>query len=54
MAIKGYALRVGVEPPTPWDINAIYRARRDFKSMDVFIAKIEELRKYLREQLLWI
>ena len=54
MATKGYAPRAGVEPPTPWDTNATHRARRDFKSADAFVAKIEELRKYLREQLLWI
>ena len=54
LATKGYVPRSGVEPPTPWDSTATQRAKNEFKAADSFVIKMQELRKYLREQLLWI
>ena len=54
LATKGYVPRSGVEPPTPWDSTATQRAKNEFKAADSFVMKMQELRKYLREQLLWI
>lgn len=54
LATKGYVPRSGAEPPTPWDSNATQRAKNEIKAADTFVAKIEKLRIYLREQLRWI
>ena len=53
LATKGYVPRSGIEPPTPWDPSASQRAKRDMKSADGFIEKINSLRQYLRDQLEW-
>ena len=53
LATKGYLPRNGFEPPTPWDSNASQRAKREMKSADAFIGKMEALREFLREELKW-
>ena len=53
LATKGYIPRSGFEPPTPWEIDASQRAKREMKSADVFIKKLEDLRQFLREELKW-
>lgn len=50
---KGYIPRSGVEPPTPWEQTASQRAKREIKSADGFIEKMDRLRQHLREQLEW-
>ena len=53
LATKGYLPRSGLEPPTPWDIDATQRSKREVKTADVFINKLEELRQFLKEELKW-
>lgn len=53
LVTKGYIPRSGVEPPTPLDPSATQRAKRDIKSADAFVEKIDKMRDYLRDQLKW-
>ena len=53
MATKGYIPRSGLEPPTPWEVSATQRGKRDMRTADAFIDKIEDLRKYLQKELKW-
>ena len=53
LATKGYIPRNGLEPPTPWDDNSTQRAKREMIGADKFIEKLEDLRRFLREELKW-
>ena len=51
LVIKEYIPRSGVESSSPLNPNATQRAKRDIKSADAFINKIDQIRMYLRDQL---
>ena len=53
LIIKGYISRSGVEPSSSLNPNVTQRAKRDIKSVDAFIDKIDQMRMYLRDQLKW-
>ncbi len=53
LATKGYLPRSGLEPPTPWDSDSTQRAKREMVAADKFVARMEELRHFLKEELKW-
>ena len=50
---KGYIPRSGLEPPSPWDVSASQRAKREVQSADAFIDKMDRMRQHVKEQLEW-
>ena len=53
LAIKGYMSKFGLELPKPWDSNATQRAKREIVATNDFVAKIEDMRMHLRQELAW-
>ena len=53
LVIKKYISRSGVESSSSLNPSATQRAKRDIKSVDTFINKIDQIRIYLRDQLKW-
>ena len=53
MAIKGYLPRSGLGPDAPAAIAGDSTQRREMRSADKVIAKLEQLRGYLRDELAW-
>lgn len=52
-ATKGYLPRSGLEPPDAFPSDSTPEARRDLKDADKTAAKIEALREFLRQELVW-